>query len=94
MSTNGNGNGKVKQTVLISYVITFVWVVSFFVDIFIKGYEPPPSVHALMMLVAGALFGEGLVRKRGREDSPVIPPTNPSVPPELEEGGPGIEPHS
>lgn len=67
--SSSDGRGKIKQTELVSYVITGVWVVSFFVDILVKGYEPPPSVHALMMLVAGALFGDGLLRRRDENNN-------------------------
>lgn len=44
--------------------ITVAWGVSFIVDIFDKSYDPSPSVHALMMMAAGAVFGEGLIKSR------------------------------
>jgi hypothetical protein len=53
----------------LAIVITAVWAISFLVDIVIKTYDPPASVHALMMLAAGAIFGEGLL-KRNREPAP------------------------
>lgn len=38
-------------------VIITAWAVSFLVDIVSSSYEPPPTVHALMMIVAGWAFG-------------------------------------
>lgn len=49
----------------IAVVITGAWAISFLVDIVIKDYDPNPTVHGLMMLVAGAVFGEGMFRRRG-----------------------------
>lgn len=46
----------------LAIVITVAWTVSFIVDIEVQGYDPPASIHPLMMIVAGAVFGEGLVR--------------------------------
>lgn len=45
----------------VAYFITGVWGVSFLVDIVDKTYEAPQSVHAAMVIVAGALFGGGLM---------------------------------
>lgn len=59
----------------LTVVITLAWAVSFIVDIAKTEYDPPASVHALMLIVAGAVFGDGLVRSnrisirsRKRED--------------------------
>lgn len=48
----------------VAITITAAWAVSFLVSIVNQSYEPPASVHALMMLVAGAAFG-GALRKGG-----------------------------
>lgn len=48
----------------IAVVVTFVWAASFLADAFIESYDPPPSVHTLMMLVAGAAFADGIMRAR------------------------------
>lgn len=53
-----------KLTAGVAVVITAAWAVSFVVDVFNEGYEPPASVHALMLLVAGALFGDRVLRAR------------------------------
>lgn len=55
-------NSKVANVLAI--VITISWAISFLVDIFVKEYDPSASVHALMMMVAGAVFGEGLINTR------------------------------
>lgn len=46
----------------LAVVITIAWAVSFTADILVVTYDPPASIHPLMMIVAGAVFGEGLVR--------------------------------
>ena len=48
----------------LAVLITAAWAVSFILDIVVKEYDPPASVHALMMIVAGGVFGEGLIRTR------------------------------
>lgn len=53
-----------KIATLLAIVITVAWAISFFVDIFVLDYNPSASVHALMMMVAGAVFGEGLIKTR------------------------------
>ena len=53
-----------KVAIGLAIVITVAWAISFLVDIVVKAYDPPPSVHALMMIVAGSVFGEGLLRSR------------------------------
>jgi hypothetical protein len=57
-----------RITLTVAYVITTAWAVSFLIDIIVPRYDPPPSVHALMMIVAGATFGEGLLRTRKKEN--------------------------
>jgi len=42
-----------------------------------EDYSPPPSVHALMVIVAGALYGEGVFRRNNGEE-----PAQPSAPQE------------
>lgn len=61
-SSPSTSNNKVSTGLAI--VITGAWAVSFIVDIVNKNYDPPASVHGLMMMVAGAVFGEGLIRTR------------------------------
>lgn len=63
----------------IAVVITGAWTISFLVDIVVETYDPSPSVHALMMIVAGAVFGEGLFR-RTRHHFPSSPDAPPSPP--------------
>jgi hypothetical protein len=48
---------------ILGWVITSVWGLSFILDAAIKSYDPPPIVHALMMLVAGAAFGSTFIQK-------------------------------
>lgn len=63
-----NSNNKVAT--VLAGVITTAWGVSFITDIVVKNYDPPASVHALMMMVAGAVFGEGLLKNRSGTTRP------------------------
>jgi hypothetical protein len=61
---------KSTLTFWFSIVILVVWVISFFADMVMEEYSPPPSIHALMLIVAGALYGEGVFRRaNGHEAS-------------------------
>lgn len=51
-----------RVAVWLAIVITSAWAISFIVDIVNKAYDPPASIHALMLIVAGAVFGDGLIR--------------------------------
>lgn len=50
-----------RIAVLLAVVITIAWAVSLTVDILNNEYDPPASVHMLMMVVSGAVFGGDLV---------------------------------
>ena len=52
----------------IATVITVVWVLSLTLDATWGSYDPPPTIHALMMLVAGWAFGERYLRRRSDEN--------------------------
>jgi len=53
-----------RLIIAIAILITVVWAVSFVADAVNKTYEPPPSVHPLMLMVAGAAFGSEMLRTR------------------------------
>jgi hypothetical protein len=57
-----------RLAVVIGYTATGAWAASFIVNIANPAYNPPASVHAVMMIVAGGAFGIPLFRKpRGDE---------------------------
>lgn len=60
-----------RLTSTVGYVITMVWAASFLADVIVTNYNPPwPYVSPLMLIVAGALFRDGIVsKKRGNSDS-------------------------
>lgn len=66
-SKSSASNNKLATN--LAYVITAAWGISFLVDIPVKSYDPPATIHALMMLVAGAVFGEGLIKNRNGKPS-------------------------
>ncbi len=51
-----------QMTLVLGYVIIGAWVVSFLADLVLPHYDPPPTLHALMMIVAGAAFGNYVAR--------------------------------
>lgn len=59
-----------KITTGVAIVITMVWTASFVADLFIMGYEPPPSVMPLMLATAGYLFGKGALGGNGKNRHP------------------------
>lgn len=50
----------------IGWTVTVAWAASFVLDAVLKNYEPPVTVHALMMLVAGAAFGGQMWKRNGK----------------------------
>ncbi len=46
-------------------VVIAAWSVSFVVDLFSTEYVPPPTLHALMMALAGALLAVPLFKRNG-----------------------------
>lgn len=50
-------NGTTRLRIVIGWVVVGAWVGSIIIDASIPDYDPPASIHLLMMLVAGALFG-------------------------------------
>lgn len=63
-----------KLTVATGVVILVTFAISFVVGIFNPAYEPPASIHALMVIVAGGLFGENVfrARRKAEEDEPEV----------------------
>lgn len=58
-----------RLSTAIAIVITVAWAVSFIIGALNPSYAPPPSLHPLMLIVAGAAFGNTVLnRKRERED--------------------------
>jgi hypothetical protein len=49
---------------VLGWVITCIWALSMFLHALNIGYEPPPSIHVLMMVVAGAAFGTNFIKPR------------------------------
>lgn len=50
-----NGFGRVRLAM--AWVILGVWVGSLVLEAVLPSYDAPTSIHVLMMLVAGAMFG-------------------------------------
>lgn len=56
-----------KFRIGLGVIITAAWAVSFLVDIQVERYDPPAYIGPLMLIVAGSVFGEGLVRSAVRQ---------------------------
>lgn len=48
----------------LGWVITVMWAASMMLHAANIGYEPPASIHLLMMVVAGTAFGTSFVRTK------------------------------
>jgi len=48
----------------VGWLIVAAWTVSLVLDAVLPDYDVPPSVHGLMLLVAGALFGPSITGRR------------------------------
>lgn len=53
----------------LGWIITAVWALSMALHAANIGYEPPASIHLLMMVVAGTAFGTNFIKpKNGDQD--------------------------
>lgn len=59
-------SAKARQAIIMTYVITAVWAISFLVDIMVKTYDPPPAIHAAMMVAAGGTFSQGVFTRKSK----------------------------
>lgn len=64
---------EARLRIIFASIVLAVWVVSFLIDVINPNYDPHPSIQPLMLIVAGALFGEhalrtGLKRKNGSDE--------------------------
>lgn len=53
---------------LVNYIIFLVataWFSSFVLDAALKEYEPPQTIHALMLIVVGAACGAKVIKRTG-----------------------------
>lgn len=48
---------------IVASVITVAWTTSFTLDLFVKDYDPHPSITPLMLTTAGYLFGGEVMSK-------------------------------
>lgn len=53
---------------ILAWLITVAWAASFIVDMLPYDYDPPASIHALMMIVASAAFGSNLLKRKNEEE--------------------------
>lgn len=58
-----------RLSAAIAVVITIAWAVSFIVGILNSNYSPPPTLGPLMMIVAGAMFGNAVIGKKNGKDA-------------------------
>lgn len=53
---------------VVGWVIVVAWAASVVADAVLPDYDAPPTVHGLMLLVAGALFGPTITGRRRNDD--------------------------
>lgn len=78
-----------KAAIYVAVVVTTVWAISTVWSIVHPAYEPDPSIHSVMLTVAGAFLGVGIVQRRRDENRPPGPPEEPPPPPRRRKGGSG-----
>ena len=59
-----NGTSTKVLRLAVGWLVVTVWTVSLVLDAVLPDYDVPPSVHGLMLLVAGALFGPSIAGRR------------------------------
>lgn len=55
-----------RAVTFIAVSVTLTWIALSVMDAASSNYSTPTEVHAIMGLVAGALFGETAVRRRSK----------------------------
>lgn len=59
-----------RLRIAIGWIAVSAWIVSFILDAILPRYVVPPTVHGLMLIVAGALFGPTIMGRRRNGDGP------------------------
>ena len=54
-----------RLRIVVAWLVVSVWVISLVLDAMLPAYEVPATVHGLMLIVAGFLFGP-TITGRGR----------------------------
>lgn len=60
-------SGLDRLRLVAGWAIVALWVGSIVVQFVVPEFNPNPSVHALMMVVAGALFGPTILGRGKKE---------------------------
>jgi biotin transporter BioY len=60
--TNGKGLDRLRLT--LGWTVTALWVASLIADAALPEYDVPATLHGLMLMVAGALFGPTITGRR------------------------------
>lgn len=60
MEEEAQPDNEKRFRIFVGYVIVVAWAISFLAGLIIRDYQPPPTIHALMMVVAGALFTDNI----------------------------------
>ena len=66
MGLNGDATNTLR--LVVGWLILTVWTVSFALDAILPDYDVPPTVHGLMLLVVGALFGPTITGRRRNDN--------------------------
>jgi hypothetical protein len=66
---SGTGDDQwTKAALRLAYLLMGAWSVSFMVDLIDRSYDPPPTIGPLMLIAAGSLLGENIVRRTVKRD--------------------------
>lgn len=54
---------RVPLATVVGLVVTAVWATVFLVDMFSRSYSAPAEVNAVMLVVAGGIYGAAVVKR-------------------------------
>lgn len=57
-----------RLRLVVGGLITAAWFASFVVDVVNPAYDPPATIHLLMMVVAGALFAPSVLNRKDKDE--------------------------
>ena len=57
-------DGRQRLTLIFAYGFSGMYAASWAIDAFSDDYSPPPTLGAIVLIIAGALFAEGVLPRR------------------------------
>lgn len=61
-------NSITRLRIIVAWLIVLVWAASVVLDASLRTYEVPATVHGLMLILAGFLFGPTITGRNGKRE--------------------------